>query len=57
VNWRAKEYTEQLDTIIRNATRLKEIVENLSDVDNVQTGAARVRNHKVSMAKIAEDVS
>jgi signal transduction histidine kinase len=42
--------------IIRNATKLKDIVENLSDVDNVQTGAARVRNQKVSLAKIVEDV-
>jgi signal transduction histidine kinase len=51
-----KEYESQLDTIIKNATRLKEIVENLSDVDNVQIGAARVRNHKVSLVRIAEDV-
>jgi signal transduction histidine kinase len=50
------EYAEQLDMIIRNATRLKEIVENLSDVDNVQKGAARVRSQKVSLAKIVEDV-
>jgi len=49
------EFSEQLDTIIRNATRLKDIVENLSDVDNFQTGAARVRSNKVSMAKIVED--
>lgn len=51
-----KEYESQLDTIIKNATRLKEIVENLSDVDNMQTGSARVRSHRVSMSKIAEDV-
>jgi signal transduction histidine kinase len=51
-----KEYESQLDTIIKNATRLKEIVENLSDVDNVQTGSARVRSNRVSMSKIAEDV-
>jgi signal transduction histidine kinase len=49
------EYADQLDTIIRNATKLKEIVENLSDVDNMQNNAARVRNNKVSLAKIAED--
>lgn len=49
------QYLEQLDTIIRNATKLKEIVENLSDVDNVQNGAARVRSNKVSLAKIVED--
>jgi signal transduction histidine kinase len=50
------QYGEQLDTIIRNATKLKDIVENLSDVDNLQTGAARVRSQKISLAKIAEDV-
>jgi len=49
------EYADQLDTIIRNATKLKDIVENLSDVDNFQTGAARVRSAKVSLAKITED--
>jgi signal transduction histidine kinase len=51
-----KEYEAQLDTIIRNATRLKEIVESISNMDNVQSGAARVRRNRVSLAKIAEDV-
>ena len=51
-----QKYESQLDTIIKNATRLKEIVENLSDVNNVQTGVARIRNHQVSLAKIVEDV-
>ena len=50
------EYSEQLDTIIRNATKLKDIVENLSDVDNIQSGAARVRSHRASLTKLAEDV-
>jgi len=50
-----EEFSEQLDTIVKNATRLKDIIENLSDVDNVQTGAARVRSHKVSLTRIAED--
>jgi len=50
------QYGEQLDTIIRNATKLKDIVENLSDVDNVQNGAARVRSQKVSLARITQDV-
>lgn len=49
------EYSEQLDTIIRNATRLKEVVENLSSVDNFQNSAARVRSQKVSLARIAQD--
>jgi len=50
------EHESQLDTIIKNATRLKEIVENLSDVDNVQTGSARIRSNRISMSRIAEDV-
>jgi signal transduction histidine kinase len=49
------EFADQLDTIVRNATKLKDIIENLSDVDNFQTGAARVRSKKVSLAKIVED--
>ena len=49
------QHTDQLDVIIRNATKLKEIVENLSEVDNVSTGAARIRSNKVSMARIVED--
>jgi signal transduction histidine kinase len=51
-----EQYSEQLDMIIRNATKLKTIVENLSDVDNFQSGAARVRNQSVSLSKIIEDV-
>jgi signal transduction histidine kinase len=51
-----EQFGEQLDTIIRNATKLKDIVENLSDVENYQNGSARIRGGKVSMAKIADDV-
>jgi signal transduction histidine kinase len=51
------QFDEQLDTIIRNATRLKEIVENLSDVGKFENGSARVRGEQVSMAKIAEEVA
>ena len=50
------EYGEQLDMIIRNATKLKTIVESLSDVDNIQSGAARIRSQKVSLTRIIEDV-
>lgn len=52
----ADQFGDQLDTIIRNATKLKEIVESLSNVDNYQNGSARVHGNRVSMAKIAEDV-
>jgi signal transduction histidine kinase len=51
------EYHEQVDAIIRNATRLKEIIESLSSVDNYQTGGASLRSRKVSVTRIIEDVS
>jgi len=51
-----EQYAEQLDMIVRNATKLKTIVENLSDVDNIQNGAARLRNQAVSLRKIIDDV-
>lgn len=50
------EYHEQLDLIIRNATRLKDIVENLASVDNYQNGAAHVHQREVSMARLVQDV-
>lgn len=51
------EHHEQVDAIVRNASRLKEIIENLSSVDNYQTGGASIRQRKVSVARVIEDVS
>jgi signal transduction histidine kinase len=51
-----EQHADHLDTIIRNATKLKDIVANLSDVDDYHSGAARVRNERVSLAKVARDV-
>jgi signal transduction histidine kinase len=53
----AKDFYEQVDAIIRSASRLKEIIENLSSVDNYQTGNSVLRSRKVSIARIIEDVS
>ncbi len=50
------EYNEQLDAIIRNATRLKEIIESLSNVDNYQSGTARLRQRRVSVGRVVDDV-
>lgn len=50
------QHNEQVDAIIRNASRLKEIIENLTSVDNYQTGGALVRSRRVSIARIIEDV-
>lgn len=53
----SSEYHEQVDAIIRNASRLKEIIESLTSVDNYQTGGALVRSRRVSVARIIEDVA
>ncbi len=52
----AGNYDEQVDSIVRNASRLKEIIESLTSVDNYQTGGALVRPRLVSMARVIEDV-
>ncbi len=49
-------HREQLDIIIKNASRLKEIIESLSSMDNYETGTARVRQGAVSIARIIEEV-
>jgi len=51
------EYHEQVDTIIRNAARLKEIIESLSNIDNQQSGNATLRLNRVSLARIIEDTA
>jgi signal transduction histidine kinase len=50
------DYEEQIDTIIRNATRLKEIIESLTSVDNYESGSALLRSRKVSVERIIQDV-
>jgi signal transduction histidine kinase len=47
---------DQLDVIVRNSMRLKEIIDNLSNMDNVQTGTASIRNHLISIKHIVEEV-
>ncbi|GAB4486303.1 MAG: hypothetical protein OHK0031_10530 [Anaerolineales bacterium] len=49
------EYREQLDTIIRSATRLKEIIESMTSVDNAHNGTAVVRRREVSVRKIIQE--
>jgi len=51
-----EEYHEQIDVIIKNASRLKEIIESLSSVDNFESGAARIRQRAVSIARVIEEV-
>ncbi|MCS6993295.1 MAG: ATP-binding protein [Anaerolineales bacterium] len=51
----SEEYHEQLDTIIRNAMRLKEIIDSMTRLHNVQSGVASVRRRTVSVRKLILD--
>jgi signal transduction histidine kinase len=42
----------QLDIIIRNATRLKTIIEDLSNVNSLHSGVARLHQNKVSVNQL-----
>ena len=48
---------EQVDVIIRNATKLKEIIEELTNIDNYETGLATIRHNAISLKHIIEDVT
>ncbi len=50
------DYRPQLDIIHRNAMRLKEIIDNLANMDNLQRGVASVRAHTVSIRRLIEEV-
>jgi signal transduction histidine kinase len=52
-----EEHYEQVDAIVRNATKLKDIIESLSNVDNYDTGGATLRQGRTSIARIVEDVA
>ena len=51
-----EEYHPQMDTIIKNAMRLKEIIENMSSVDNAQSGMAVVHRRTVSVRRLVLDI-
>ncbi len=50
------DYRAQLDIIVRNAMRLKEIIDNLANMDNVQRGMASVRVRSTSIKLVVEEV-
>jgi len=52
----SEEHHQQLDTIIKNAMRLKEIIESMSSVDNAQSGTAVVRRRTVSIRRQVLDI-
>src|SRR5512143_1762966 len=51
------DYRDQLDIIIKNAARLKEIVESVASMDNYGTGLARVHQQAVSIGNVIAEVA
>ncbi len=49
------EYRDQVDAIIKSAMRLKEIIENMSSMDNFQSGMSVVRQRSVSVRRLILD--
>lgn len=49
------DYRPQLDIIVRNAMRLKEIVDNIANIDNIQRGTAILRRRTVSIERVIEE--
>jgi signal transduction histidine kinase len=52
-----EEYQEQMDVIVKNASKLKEIVEDVARMDNFETGGARVRQRPVSVARLIREAT
>jgi signal transduction histidine kinase len=49
-------YREQLDVIIKNASRLKEIVESLANMDNFKTGGARLHLQPFGLQDLVDEL-
>ena len=51
------EYSEQMDVIVRSATRLKSIVEDFSTISHKDSGQSRVRRAPFSIGQLVQDVT
>ena len=52
-----RQYAEQVEAIIRNASKLKDIVDSLSSANNYQAGTARLRQGRVDLRQVAGEVA
>ena len=50
------DYRAQLDVIVQNAMRLKEIIDSIANMDNVQSGMASLRVQPVSIKRVVEEM-
>lgn len=51
-----EELSKQIEVIVRSSMRLKGIIEDLSKIDNFQTGQSSVRKEEVNLNQLATDV-
>ncbi|HVM72422.1 MAG TPA: ATP-binding protein [Anaerolineales bacterium] len=51
------EYRPQLDIIVRNSMRLKEIIDSIASMDNAQSGMASLRARSISIKQVIEEVA
>ncbi len=52
----APEHQPQLDIIIRNSFRLKEIIDTIANMDDIQHGMANIRTRPVEITRVIEEV-
>lgn len=50
------EHAAQLEVVVRNAMRLKEIVDSMADMDNIQRGMASLRQRPISIRQVIDEV-
>ncbi len=50
------DHRAELDIIVSSSLRLKEIIANLANIENVQRGTARLRSHSISIKSVVEEV-
>jgi signal transduction histidine kinase len=50
------EHRPQLDIIVRNAMRLKEIIDSIANMDNFQRGMASLHRQPISIKRVVEEV-
>ena len=52
-----EKHHDQLDVIIRSGGKLKDIIENLSNVENFESGAARIRMRQFSLSDLVRNTT
>ncbi len=51
------EHKQQMDIIVRNAMKLKSIIDSIADIDNFERGVASIRRRSISIRRVIEEVA